>query len=113
MKKFIVLYTAPMSAMEQMQSIKPEDSKGIMDSWMAWADKNKVSVLDLGTPLGNAVKITKDGESEVKGYIVGYSLMQADSMDAVKEMLKAHPHLNMPGGCDIEVHESLPMPGME
>ena len=30
----------------------------------------------------------------------------------VKALAQAHPHLTMPGGCEIEVHEALPVPGM-
>jgi len=28
------------------------------------------------------------------------------------ELAKVHPHLNMPGGCEIEVHEAQQIPGM-
>ncbi len=49
----------------------------------------------------------------MKRFMVNYhSPQEAESMDAVVEMLKNHPHLNMPGGCEIEVYESLPTPGM-
>jgi len=34
-------------------------------------------------------------------------------MDAAVEMMKGHPHLEMADGCEIEVHESLPLPEME
>jgi hypothetical protein len=36
---------------------------------------------------------------------------EADSRDAVFELLRAHPHLGMPGESSIEVLEFLPMPG--
>ena len=38
MKKFIVIYHAPQTAMENMQA-NPEDMKGEMDKWMAWAKR--------------------------------------------------------------------------
>jgi len=34
-------------------------------------------------------------------------------MDAALALAKDHPHLRMPGGgCEIEVHEAQPIPGM-
>ena len=39
MKKYIVIYHAPMSAMEQMQNTPPEEAKKGMEMWMQWAAK--------------------------------------------------------------------------
>jgi len=39
MKKFIVLYHAPETAMETMKNTSPEDAKKGMEPWMAWAKK--------------------------------------------------------------------------
>ena len=33
-------------------------------------------------------------------------------MDDALALTKDHPHLSMPGGCTIEIHEALPVPGM-
>jgi hypothetical protein len=33
-------------------------------------------------------------------------------MAAAKKLMKNHPHLGWDGGCDIEIHESVPIPGM-
>jgi hypothetical protein len=32
--------------------------------------------------------------------------------DAALDLARNHPHLNMPGGCEIEVHEAQAIPGM-
>ena len=42
----------------------------------------------------------------------GYSIIEVADLDAALALAKDHPHLNMPGGCEIEVHEVLPVPGM-
>lgn len=36
----------------------------------------------------------------------------ADDLDAALELAMNHPHLNMPGGCEIEVHEAQAVAGM-
>jgi hypothetical protein len=54
--------------------------------------------------------LSESGSSPSESNVVGYSILQAENMEAAKEMLKGHPHLGWADGCSIEVHESLPMP---
>lgn len=39
MKKIIVIYHAPVSAMEQMQDATPEEMQKGMEPWMIWVKK--------------------------------------------------------------------------
>jgi hypothetical protein len=80
---------------------------------MEWSKKVGSGLVDFGTPLGNAQKVTKDGASASDSQVNGYTILQAENMDAAVEMLKGHPHLDWADGCSIEVYESLPVPGME
>lgn len=112
MKKYIVLYYAPVGAVDQMKNANPEDAKKGMEPWFAWQKKVGLGMVDMGTPLGDAQKVTKSGAHPSKTAIVGYSILQANSMDEAVEMLKGHPHLEWMNGCEVEVHESLPLPGM-
>ena len=107
MKKFLVLYHAPASAMEQMAKATPAQAKAGMDLWMKWKDKNSKGIVDLGMPLGNGRRLQSGQPSTV----VGYSIVQADSIDAATKMMKDHPHFHTPGG-SVEVFEFLPVPGM-
>lgn len=109
MKKYIVIYHAPMPAEENMQA-DPEDMKGVMDAWMAWGEKCGAGMVDMGNPLGNGQVVTKNGTSPSTKDVVGYSILQAESMEEAVKMLEGHPHLDMPGGCSIEVHEEMPLP---
>lgn len=70
-------------------------------------------MVDLGTPLGNGMVVNKESTSPSQKEVVGYSILQASSMQEAVEMLKDHPHLDWVDGCSIEVHESMPLPGME
>jgi hypothetical protein len=111
MKKFLVIYQAPTSAVEQMAKATPEQSKAGMDAWMAWAKKAGPAIVDMGLPLGNGAALAKGSVSKGTTKIVGYSILQADSMEAVTKLLQGHPHLHPPG-FTIDVLEGLPMPGM-
>ena len=116
MKKYFVLYHASNEAIEKMQkdwsgqASSPEEQKESMEAWMAWAKKIGTSLLDMGTPLGGGQKITTSGATSSNKNVLGYSILQAESMDEAKELLKGHPHLAWDAGCEIEVHESLPTP---
>jgi hypothetical protein len=110
MKKFIVIYNSPASAMEQMQKASPEDMKKGMEQWMAWAKKCGDGLVDMGTPLSGGQKISKSGSSPSEKNVVGYSILQAENMEGAKALLEGHPHLEWANGCEIEVHESMPLP---
>ena len=111
MKKFLVLYKAPQSGFEQMMKATPEQQKAGMDAWMSWSQKAAASIVDMGAPLGKSLSVTPAGASPVTNDLGGYSVLQAESKEALAETLKAHPHFMMPGGF-IEVVEMMPLPGM-
>jgi hypothetical protein len=112
MKKFLVLYKAPTSAFEQMQKSTPEQQKAGMDAWMAWSKKAASSIVDMGGPLGKSVSVTKDGvASPASNDLGGFSILQAESKEALADGMKGHPHFMMPGG-SIEIVELMPLPGM-
>jgi hypothetical protein len=112
MKKFLVLYKAPASAFEQMSKSTPEQRKAGMESWMAWSKKASSTIVDMGAPLGKSMRVTKGGDaSATTNDLGGYSLLQAESKEALAASLKGHPHFMMPDG-SIEIIECIPMPGM-
>jgi hypothetical protein len=111
MKKFLVLYKAPVASFEQMMKAPPEQQKAGMDAWMAWSQKAGSSIVDIGAPLGKALKVTPAGPSPIRNDLGGYSIMQGESKEALGETLKGHPHFMMTDGT-IEITELMPMPGM-
>ena len=111
MKKFLVLYKAPTSAFDQMKKATPEQQKAGMDAWMTWGKSAHASIVDMGAPLGKSLRVAKGGGSTpTTNDLGGYSILQADSKEALVETLKGHPHFMMPDGT-IEVVEIMPMPG--
>jgi hypothetical protein len=111
MKKFLVLYRAPTSAFEQMKNSTPEQQKAGMDAWMAWSKKAAAAIVDLGAPLGKSLRVTKSSVAPSTNDLGGFSILQAESKEALAETLKGHPHFGMPDGF-IEIVEYMPMPGM-
>jgi hypothetical protein len=111
MKKFLVLYKAPTSAFEHMKNSTPEQQKAGMDAWMTWSKKANSSIVDMGAPLGKSLRVTDGGASPTTNDLGGYSILQAESKEALADTLNGHPHFMMPGGF-IEVVDMMPMPSM-
>ncbi len=111
MKKFLVLYRAPTSAFEQMKNTTPEQQKAGMDAWMTWMKTAASSIVDMGAPLGKSVRVTKTGASPATNDLGGFSIMQAESKEALAKALEGHPHFMMPEG-SIDVVELMAIPGM-
>ncbi len=81
-----------------------------MKPWMAWAERCGDRLVDLGTPLAGGQRLTKSGASPSDKGVVRYSILQAENMEAAQALPEGHPHLEWAAGCDIEVHESMPLP---
>lgn len=110
MKKFLVIYRAPVSAREQMVNASPEQAKAGMDAWMRWAREAGDAIVDLGAPLDDGTIVGAGSAPSGSSKAVGYSILQAESMDAVKNLLRDHPHGHMPNFA-VEVFECIAMPG--
>ncbi|MBD8870762.1 YciI family protein [Nocardioides donggukensis] len=111
MSKFVFVYHAPAAPADAPQPT-PEQMEAIMGEWTAWAGKVGDQMVDFGAPLGNGVRVTTDGTEPSRREVTGYTILEADSTEAALDLARNHPHLNMPGGCEIEVHEVQPIPGM-
>jgi hypothetical protein len=111
MKKFLVLYRAPAEAFAKAMKSTPAEQQAGMQAWMAWGGKAQASLVDMGAPLGKALRVTPKDATPVSNDFGGYSIMQAESKEALAPVLEGHPHFMMQGGF-IEVIEIMPIPGM-
>jgi hypothetical protein len=109
MTKYLLLYRAPVSATDQMADAAPDQAQAGMDAWMAWAGKAGSAIVDMGSPVALATSVGADRATG--DFVGGYSILEAESRDALEALLDGHPHLQLDGAA-IEVHEFLPLPGM-
>ncbi len=111
MSKYLFVYHAPMTPADATPP-SAEETQAVMGQWMQWAEKVGDRMVDFGTPLAGGVRVTRDGTSPSTREVAGYTILEADDLDAALELARIHPHLSMPGSCEIEVHEAQPVPGM-
>lgn len=109
MSKFMVLYRSPMSAVEMVRSVSPEEMREGMRQFEDWMMKLGHGLVEMGSPLGAGVTFSRTGNAPTptEGGITGYSIIEADSMDEALASLEGHPHLGWDEACEIEVHELL------
>lgn len=112
MKKYLVLYKAPIDASERMIASTPEQQAEGMKAWMAWAKKCGKHLVDLGQPLAHGISLSSKGSTSAQSQVGGFSILQAENREAALQLLQGHPHLAWNEACTIELHEAQPIPGM-
>ncbi|MBI1280476.1 MAG: hypothetical protein GC179_20305 [Anaerolineaceae bacterium] len=113
MRKYIVLYRAPITAVERFAQVSPEEAQQGMQLWFDWKEKLGSSLVDLGMQLGNAVNVAQSGVRKVDSDIVGMSILQANSIDEALELVKNHHHLRWAKGAEITLLEEMPIPELQ
>lgn len=107
MAKFLVLYTGGTG-----MAATPEEQEQIMAEWGAWYGGLGEAVVDGGAPFGPAKNVTADGTDD--GPLgdmpaTGYTVIEADSLDAATAMCSAHPHIGHGG--QVQVFTMIDMSG--
>ena len=98
MAKYLVLYRSTEDAAARLAQATPEEQQSGMQAWMEWFGKAGNAIVDGGAPLTGG-----------DGTLSGYSILQADSTEALQSILDGHPHTTHGG--TIETYGVLPMPG--
>ena len=104
MANFVLVYSGG-----GMPASETERGK-VMEAWGAWFGGLGERVVDAGNPFGTHAKNVSDGGSVHDGAIgtaaTGYSIIQADSLDAAADSAKGCPVLK--SGGKITVYEVTP-----
>lgn len=86
----------------------PEEGAKLMERWNAWLEGLGAASVDPGNPVGMSKTVSSSGVEDNGGPnpLAGYSVVEADSIDAAVDMAKSCPFLEMG---TIEVAEMLKM----
>jgi len=99
MAKFVLIYSGGMG-----MAATPEEQQKIMAEWGAWYGKMGPAIVDGGAPFGPSKAVTADGASD--GSVgdtpaTGYTIIEADSLDAAAAACDGHPHINHGGAVSV------------
>jgi hypothetical protein len=75
----------------------PEDGKKLMEEWKAWVGNLGDKMINPGTPLGSFKTVSNEGISDTNSPtpFMGFSIVEANSLDAALEISKSCPHLKI------------------
>lgn len=107
MKNFTIIYMAPSLVIEEWMKKPEAERKEAEDTmkvdWDAWVLAHKDSVLNT-IALGKTKRVSAAGIEDVKNDMMMSSYVQGESLEAVAEIFKDHPHFTIPGAT-IEIME--------
>jgi hypothetical protein len=101
-KKYILVYYGG-----KMES-DPKKVQASMMAWIKWFQDLGKAVVDTGNPTmpGNSVSAKGVKKGGIGEPVTGYSILQANNLDAVTDMAKKSPQLG--AGGQIGIYEIMP-----
>ena len=107
MTKFLYLYRGPATPMDD---ITPEVGEQLQKAWTDWGNKVGASLVDFGSPFGARVAVTDDGATTEASDQNGYTIVEAENLDAARALVGGHPFLTEgKGRFAIDIYELTPM----
>ncbi|WP_158603924.1 YciI family protein [Cryobacterium tepidiphilum] len=77
--------------------------------WVAWSERVGDALVDFGHRLGGGRAVHASGSKAANSGITGYSIIQADDIEAATDLVQGHPHL---ASGFIQIFEAFPAPEM-
>lgn len=100
MGKFVVVYKGG------DMGDSPEEQEATMKAWMEWFGSMGAAVTDVGNPFGGSTSLSSDGSrGGATSCLTGYSIVEADDLDAAAVMASGCP--NLAKGGSLEIYEAL------
>jgi len=110
MPQFMLVYKGEAT---DMSELAPDQVQEIMGKWAAWMENIGPAMKDLGNPFGVSASVVDDGTTGTAGAATGYSVIEADDINAAMSLTNGHPYLSEgKGDYAIDIFELLPAPGM-
>ncbi len=108
MAKFIMLYKGEATDVDGMS---PEQQQEVMAKWGEWMQRVGPALSDVGAPFGPGASVVDDGSMASPSPMSGYTIVEADDLDAAKALTAGHPYLSEgKGDYAIDIFELMPVP---
>jgi hypothetical protein len=115
MQKFLVLYLAPASVLEEWMKTDPAtretEEKKMRDAWDAWMAEHG-SILKETAGAGSTKRVTSTAVSDVKNDVMLFSIAEAETQEEVVKAFEGHPHFGI-SGATIDIMPINYLPGIE
>lgn len=115
MQKFIALYLAPASIIEEWMKTDPETRKTeeakMRADWQTWTMEHGQSISETAGA-GKTKRVSTEGVQDIRNDVMLYSIVEVSSHDEAAKMFLHHPHLGIPGA-SIEIMQANVLQGMQ
>ena len=101
MAKFVYIYSG--GKMPET----PEEGQQVMAAWTGWMGGLGASIVDQGNPFGASTTVTASGDNGSAGNAGGYTIINADSLEAAAKMADGCPIFA--AGGQVGVYEAVEM----
>ncbi|MCC6386413.1 MAG: hypothetical protein IT302_03400 [Dehalococcoidia bacterium] len=100
MAKYLLVYHGGSDGSAEMSQ---EEGAKVMQAWTDWFASLGTGVADAGNPISRHWTITSEGtiEGGAADPATGYSVLEAENMDAALVMAKGCPHLASGGSIEL------------
>lgn len=109
MKKFVFVYYGG----KKPHDMSKEEMEKVMAAWKAWFGTFESQLVDGGNPFGmDSMSVTAEGTEKIPEDMwpaKGYSIVNAEDMDAACEIAKGCPMLEDDDEGAVRVYEAMPM----
>lgn len=114
MKRFLAVFTGAPTAMASWERLSETERRALeakgVAAWKKWAQEHADAVVEMGGPLSRTKKVDRQGVTDVRNNLGGFTIVQAQSQDAAARLFLDHPHFTIFPGDGVEVMEVLPIP---
>jgi hypothetical protein len=88
-----------------------EEGRAVMAAWGTWMENVGSALVDIGTPLAPVTSVVDDGTTATPTSLNGYSIVEAEDVDAARRLTDGHPFLSEgKGDYAIDLYEMLAVP---
>jgi hypothetical protein len=116
MKKFLVLYKAPVSVIEEWmktdEATRKSAEEKMQADWQTWMQAHGSHFKDMTAGVGKTKQVTSEGITNIKNDIMLSSVIEAESPEEAAKIFEGHPHFGIPEAT-IEVSEMHSLSGMQ
>ena len=88
MRKFLYLYRGPATPVEDFTPEQSAEQGRALNDWMARVGP---ALVEVGSPFGACSAVADDGSSREPSDQNGYTIVEADDLDAARGLVKDHP----------------------
>jgi len=88
-----------------MMADTDEQRQAVMQAWGEWFGKLGSAIVDPGNPFAGSTSVNGNGGGSADSQLTGYSVINADSLDAAGALAEGCPVLK--GGGSVDVYETI------